>query len=89
MFDEIKSFDPFYASYVNFDGIPCEVTFVCPYCRSPSVRRTSNSTSRHLFEGNFRCLRCSRGSLDGFPFCYYSPCFIYSSLPIQLSLFND
>lgn len=88
--NDIKSFDPFYASYHDsFDkSLIFDVYFKCPNCGCVSCSKTDDLDLYNFFSGQYKCLKCGISSFNGKNFNYYHTCFNFKlrNTP-QLSLF--
>lgn len=85
--DEIKSFRPFLAQFISYDGRQATVRFTCGKCGSHNVKPRKDL---HFFQDHFYCGDCGYSKcVDGYPYYYASSCFHVSYEPIytQLTLF--
>lgn len=100
---EIKSWSPFFASYVGYDKRHNTVVFECPECGSDSLRRPhrggfatylyfsrKNVNIKHYLSDPYffqGSFECVKCNQQGFN--YYSDCFKTTTMSlVQLSLFD-
>lgn len=83
---EIKKWNPFFASFVDYQSIHQEIIFKCPGCGSDSCERETKTQKPdpYFFQGNFKCSNCGKKRFN-----YYSDCFIKTpKQEVQLTLFD-